>query len=123
MGQTISLAAVYCCCSAGSSLCKSCFGSTLPGTTGRKRSVLLLGMVIAIALWFQYSVGPSIVSQSGWVRHIFLFCFLFVRLLSLTKHFVCPSRFGKRIEPSQGQESWFSRLGMSLVLSMKINLT
>jgi len=29
--------------------------------------VLLLGLVIAFSLWFQYSVGPGIVSQSGWV--------------------------------------------------------
>jgi len=67
MGQTISLAAVYCLCSAGSSLCQSCFGTTAPGTTGRKRSVLLLSFAIVVALWFQYSVGPSIVSQSGWI--------------------------------------------------------
>jgi hypothetical protein len=34
---------------------------------GRKRSVLLLAFAIATSLWFQYSVGPSIVSQSGWI--------------------------------------------------------
>lgn len=67
MGQTISLAAVYCLCSAGSSLCQSCFGTTAPGTTGRKRSVLLLTLAIVMALWFQYNVGPGVVSQSGWV--------------------------------------------------------
>lgn len=67
MGQTISLAAVYCVCSAGASLCQSCFGTTAPGTTGRKRSVLLLAIAIVLALWFQYNVGPGIVSQSGWV--------------------------------------------------------
>lgn len=67
MGQMLSLAAVYCCCNAGASLCQSCFGTTAPGTTGRKRSVLLLGIAIAIALWFQYSVGPGIVSQTGWI--------------------------------------------------------
>jgi len=67
MGQTLSLAAVYCCCSAGSSLCNSCFGSVAVGSTGRKRSVLLLALVIAASLWFQYSVGPSIVTRSGWV--------------------------------------------------------
>jgi hypothetical protein len=61
MGQTISLAAVYCCCTAGASLCNSCFGTVAPGTTGRKRSVLLLGLAIAVALWFQYNVGPGIV--------------------------------------------------------------
>lgn len=67
MGQAISMAAIYCCCSAASSLCNACFGTVAVGTTGRKRSVLLLAIVIASALWFQYNVGPSIVSQTGWV--------------------------------------------------------
>mmetsp|Transcript_18752 Transcript_18752/g.46452 ORF Transcript_18752/g.46452 Transcript_18752/m.46452 type:complete len:458 (+) Transcript_18752:64-1437(+) len=67
MGQTLSLAAIYCCCSASNSLCQSCFGTTAPGTTGRKRSVLLLTLAIGTALYFQYAVGPSIVSQSGWI--------------------------------------------------------
>ena len=57
----------WCCCTASSSLCQACFGSTAPGTTGRKRSVLLLTIAIAIALWLQYSVGPSIVSKSGFI--------------------------------------------------------
>ena len=48
-----------------SSLCNVCLGSTAPGTTGRKRSVLLLSTAIVIALWFQYSVGPAIVNKSG----------------------------------------------------------
>jgi hypothetical protein len=67
MGQMLSMAAVYCVCSAGAGLCQSCFGTTAAGTSGRKRSVLLLTLAIVTALWFQYSVGPSIVSQSGWV--------------------------------------------------------
>eukprot|EP00536_Pseudo-nitzschia_multiseries_P018246 jgi/Psemu1/54752/gm1.54752_g len=67
MGQALSMAAVYCFCSAGSSLCQSCFGTNAVGTTGRKRSVLLLAAVIATSLWFQYSVGPSIVSRSHWI--------------------------------------------------------
>jgi len=67
MGQTISLAAAYCVCSAASSLCTACFGTTAPGTTGRKRSVLLLSLAIVMALWFQYNVGPAIVSQKGWI--------------------------------------------------------
>jgi len=67
MGQALSMAAVYCCCTAGSSLCNSCFGTVAVGTTGRKRSVLLLAMVIATSLWFQYSVGPSIVNETGWI--------------------------------------------------------
>jgi len=70
MGQAISMAAIYCCCSAGSSLCNSCFGTVAVGTTGRKRSVLLLALVIATALWFQYDVGPSIVSKQGWIWKI-----------------------------------------------------
>jgi hypothetical protein len=73
MGQAISMAAIYCCCSAGSSLCNSCFGTVAVGTTGRKRSVLLLALVIATALWFQYNVGPSIVSQTGWIWKMYKF--------------------------------------------------
>jgi Serine incorporator (Serinc) len=57
----------YCFCTAAGSLCNSCFGSTAEGTTGRKRSVLLLTMAIAAALYLQYAVGPAIVSQSGWI--------------------------------------------------------
>jgi hypothetical protein len=67
MGQILSLAVIHCCFTSASSLCNSCFGTTAVGTTGRKRSVLLLSIAIAVALWFQYSVGPSIVSQEGWV--------------------------------------------------------
>lgn len=57
----------YCCCNVAGSLCNACFGSTAAGTTGRKRSVLLLSMAIFFALWFQYHVGPAIVTQSGWI--------------------------------------------------------
>lgn len=71
MGQAISMAAVYCVCSAGASLCQSCFGTTAPGTTGRKRSVLLLALAIVFALWFQYVVGPGIVSRKGWVWKLY----------------------------------------------------
>jgi len=70
MGQALSLAATYCVCSAGASLCQSCFGTTAPGTTGRKRGVLLLSIAIILALWFQYNVGPAIVTKSGWVWKI-----------------------------------------------------
>lgn len=62
---------MYCVCSAGSSLCQACFGTTAIGTTGRKRSVLLLALAIATALWFQYDVGPGIVSQTGWVWKVY----------------------------------------------------
>jgi len=58
---------MYCCCTASNSLCQSCFGTTASGTSGRKRSVLLLTIGIAAALWFQYAVGPAIVSESGWI--------------------------------------------------------
>lgn len=70
MGQAISMAAVYCCCTAGSSLCNSCFGTVAVGSTGRKRSVLLLAMVIATALWFQYNVGPGIVGETGTIYQL-----------------------------------------------------
>jgi len=60
----------YCCCTAAGSLCNACLGSTAEGTTGRKRSVLLLSIAIAVALWFEYAVGPAIVasssSKTGW---------------------------------------------------------
>lgn len=44
-------------------------GSTADGTTGRKRSVLLLSLVIAVSLWFQYVVGPAIVvhNKDSWI--------------------------------------------------------
>lgn len=61
------MALTYCCCNAAGSLCNACLGSTAAGTTGRKRSVLLLSIAIALALWFQYSVGPNIVMQTGWI--------------------------------------------------------
>jgi len=73
MGQALSVAALYCCCSAGSSLCNSCFGTVAVGSTGRKRSVLLLAIVIATSLWFQYDVGPSIITQSGWIYKLYRF--------------------------------------------------
>jgi len=67
MGSTLSLAATYCCCTSAASLCNSCLGSTSEGTTGRKRAVLLLTVGILVALFFQYSVGPGIVNQEGWI--------------------------------------------------------
>jgi len=73
MGQAVSVAALYCCCSAGSSLCNSCCGTVAVGSTGRKRSVLLLALVIATSLWFQYDVGPSIIAQQGWVYKVMRF--------------------------------------------------
>jgi len=67
ISSSITLGLSYCCCTAAGSLCNACLGSTAEGTTGRKRSVLLLSLAIALALWFQYAVGPAIVSQKGWI--------------------------------------------------------
>lgn len=61
----------WCCCTAAGSLCQSCFGSTAEGTTGRKRSVLLLTIATALAMWFQYSVGPSIVTMDGFAWKLY----------------------------------------------------
>lgn len=72
------MAAVWCFCSAGSSLCNACFGTVAVGTTGRKRSVLLLAMVIATSLWFQYSIGPGIVSKDLWMWKLIPFADRFV---------------------------------------------
>jgi serine incorporator 1/3 len=63
----------YCCCTSLGKLVDSCLGSTAAGTTGRKRSVLLLTIAIALSLWFQYSVGPGIVSKSGWIWQTYRF--------------------------------------------------
>ena len=67
ISSTLTLGLTYCCCSSLGKLVESCLGTTAEGTTGRKRSVLLLGIAIALSLWFQYSVGPGIVSKSGWI--------------------------------------------------------
>ena len=67
ISQAVTLGVSYCCCNVAGSLCHACLGSTAEGTTGRKRSVLLLSLAIALALWFQYAVGPAIVSQKGWI--------------------------------------------------------
>jgi hypothetical protein len=61
----------WCVFTAAGSLCQACFGSTAEGTTGRKRSVLLLTLATALALWFQYSVGPAIVTRSGLLWKIY----------------------------------------------------
>jgi len=73
MGQVISMAALWCVGSAASSLCNTCFGSVAIGTTGRKRSVLLLAMVISTALWFQYHVAPAIIRKDGWAPKLIPF--------------------------------------------------
>ena len=65
-GAYISLGLTYCACASASSLCNACLGSTAPGTTGRKRSALLLSAAVAVSLFFQYSLAPSIVNKTGW---------------------------------------------------------
>lgn len=60
------LGIAYCCCNSAGSLCNTCLGSTSNGTTGRKRSVLLLTLTIALALTFQYSLAPYLLSDEGW---------------------------------------------------------
>lgn len=67
ISSSITMGVSYCCMNITGSLCNACLGSTAPGTTGRKRSVLLLSIAIMIALYFQYVVGPNIVTQRGWV--------------------------------------------------------
>jgi len=60
------LGLAYCCCNSAGSLCNTCLGSTSAGTTGRKRSVLLLSISIMLALTFQYCVAPYVISDSNW---------------------------------------------------------
>jgi len=73
MGAVISaiqLGIAYCFCNAAGSLCNTCLGSTAAGTTGRKRSVLLLSITVFLALLFQYSLAPYILSDEGWFSTI-----------------------------------------------------
>jgi len=58
ISSALTMGMTWCFCTAAGSLCQACFGSTAEGTTGRKRSVLLLTIATALSLWFQYSVGP-----------------------------------------------------------------
>ncbi|KAL7546260.1 hypothetical protein ACHAWF_009594 [Thalassiosira exigua] len=67
ISSTVSMAATYCACASASSLCHACLGQTSPGTSGRRRSVLLLALSVLLALTFQYSVAPAILSdERGW---------------------------------------------------------
>ena len=63
----IGMAGTYCCTNACGALCNSCLGTTLEGTTGRKRSVLLLVFAVLASLFFQYKLGPAVVSRSSWI--------------------------------------------------------
>jgi len=71
MSTLITMGLAYCACLSVSSLCNACLGSTAPGTTGRKRSVLLLAMAIGLALTFQYSLAPALVERHGWVWNLY----------------------------------------------------
>jgi serine incorporator 1/3 len=74
ISTSLTMGASYCCMSAIGSVCNACLGSTAAGTTGRKRSVLLLTLAVVLALWFQYAVGPAIVTQKGalWKTYRFI---------------------------------------------------
>lgn len=67
ISSMIGMAAAYCCSNACSAVCNSCLGTTLEGTTGRKRSVLLLVFAIGASFFFEYKLGPAIVSEEGWI--------------------------------------------------------
>jgi len=57
----------YCACSSASSICNACLGQTSPHTSGRRRSVLLLGIAVLLSLLFQYSLAPAILGDdSSW---------------------------------------------------------
>jgi len=60
MISSIGLCLGYCACQSASSLCQACFGNSDPSTTGRKRSILLLAIAVALSLIFQYSWAPSL---------------------------------------------------------------
>lgn len=64
--SAIQMGATWCCCATVSSLCNNTLGSTGVKSTGRKRSVLLLSLVIATSLFFQYSLAPSILHENRW---------------------------------------------------------
>lgn len=63
----VAMAGTYCCTNAVGAICNSCLGTTLEGTTGRKRSVLLLLFAILASFFFQYKLGPAIVSKNSWI--------------------------------------------------------
>ncbi|KAL3821918.1 hypothetical protein ACHAXA_008958 [Cyclostephanos tholiformis] len=68
MGGVISSSAsvtlAYCACASASSLCRACLGTTSPsGTTGRRRSVLLLSASCALSLLFQYYLAPALIGD------------------------------------------------------------
>jgi hypothetical protein len=67
ISSTVSLGISYCACASASSICNACLGSTSPGTSGRRRSVLLLAITVLLSLSFQYSLAPAIMgNESSW---------------------------------------------------------
>lgn len=66
----VSMYATDCCFAAIGNLCHSYLGSSDARTTGRKRSILLLILGAASALWFQHKLGPAIVLSTGWIGHV-----------------------------------------------------
>lgn len=70
ISSAVSLGLSYCVCNAANSLCEACLGTTAAGTTGRKRSVLLLTLAIVCAFWFEYHVSSLIVAHHGWFGSI-----------------------------------------------------
>jgi serine incorporator 1/3 len=67
----IAMAGTYCCTNAVGTICNSCLGTTLEGTTGRKRSVLLLVFAILASFFFQYYLGPAVVNETSWIWNMY----------------------------------------------------
>jgi hypothetical protein len=72
IGSALSMGLSYCVCNAANSFCHAALGTTEAGTTGRRRSVLLLTIAIALSLWFKYDVSNVIVkAEKGGQHHFF----------------------------------------------------
>jgi len=71
ISSTVGLGVGYCFCNACSKVCDSLLGNTSASTTGRKRSVLLLTIAIIMAFFFQYKLGPAIVTQTGFLWKLY----------------------------------------------------
>lgn len=84
----------WCFCTAAGSLCQACFGSTAEGTTGRKRSVLLLTLATALSLWFQYSVGPAILTRSGFLWKMYSMIPGLGNIMFKAWHDSCAAQYG-----------------------------
>lgn len=76
LGTCLITGTVWCFCTAAGSLLSSCCGNDKPSTeapgaaSGRKRSVLLLMLAIAIAFFLQYLVAPAIVNFNAPVDNV-----------------------------------------------------